>query len=339
MVVWDTTFSHGGSEHGVGGPMITLSTDGLPFDERFGWYRELVNHSYAPSRLTCDEPDRFRMSATQVAVADVEVNAVALTPVRSGRTAALIRRSDPECLVIATVLGGTFGIARAGGAEALARRGDIVVYDTSRPYAAATTGDAEMIVTMVPRASIRLNGLDRLLGRRLPANDAAAAVLRSYLQGLVDHAAGWQPADGPRLAGAVQDLTSVFLARSLGTERQLPSESRTQALIGRIYRYVEHHIADPWLGPRRIAAAHHISVRYLHRIFESQGITVHAYVRERRLELSCRDLLDPGLPVAAIAARHGFASASSFTRVFRTAYGMTPSEYRDRRPRHSLTSG
>ncbi|MEV5824726.1 helix-turn-helix domain-containing protein [Spirillospora sp. NPDC052242] len=43
------------------------------------------------------------------------------------------------------------------------------------------------------------------------------------------------------------------------------------------------------------------------------------------------DLADPalrGVPVGQIAARWGFSHPAVFTRAFRAAYGVTPSEYR-----------
>ncbi|WP_143673424.1 helix-turn-helix domain-containing protein, partial [Streptomyces griseiscabiei] len=46
-----------------------------------------------------------------------------------------------------------------------------------------------------------------------------------------------------------------------------------------------------------------------------------------------RDLADPGLsttPIHTIAARWGLVRASDFTRAFRGAYGVSPTEYRER---------
>jgi AraC-like DNA-binding protein len=82
-----------------------------------------------------------------------------------------------------------------------------------------------------------------------------------------------------------------------------------------------------------IAAAHHISLSYLHRIFQqrSQGETVAAWIRNRRLEGARRDLADPslhGTPIHAIAARWGFPRASDFTRAFRAIHGQSPREFR-----------
>ncbi|MFF2520355.1 helix-turn-helix transcriptional regulator [Streptomyces sp. NPDC058086] len=98
-----------------------------------------------------------------------------------------------------------------------------------------------------------------------------------------------------------------------------------------VHSFIEHHLDDPQLSPAAIAAAHHISVRYLHRLFQPQGTTVSAWIRQRRLERCHRDLADPqssDKPIGFLAARWGFVHASDFTRSFRTAYGVPPSTYR-----------
>jgi AraC-like DNA-binding protein len=75
-----------------------------------------------------------------------------------------------------------------------------------------------------------------------------------------------------------------------------------------------------------------VSIRYLHKLFETQEATVAEWIRRRRLERCRRDLLDPALralPVNAIAARWGLLNAAHFSRAFRAAaYGATPGEYR-----------
>ncbi|MFF5586003.1 helix-turn-helix transcriptional regulator [Streptomyces hygroscopicus] len=80
-----------------------------------------------------------------------------------------------------------------------------------------------------------------------------------------------------------------------------------------------------------MAAAHHISVGHLHRLFRARDTTVSAWIRQQRLDRVRRDLSDPGLrtvPLHELAARWGFAHPAGFTRAFRATYGMPPSEYR-----------
>ncbi|WP_046920150.1 helix-turn-helix domain-containing protein, partial [Streptomyces stelliscabiei] len=64
---------------------------------------------------------------------------------------------------------------------------------------------------------------------------------------------------------------------------------------------------------------------------QTDGETVAAWIRARRLEGAGRDLADPSLrttPIHVIAARWGMPRASDFTRAFRTAHGIAPSEFR-----------
>ncbi|WP_461012317.1 helix-turn-helix domain-containing protein, partial [Streptomyces capparidis] len=70
---------------------------------------------------------------------------------------------------------------------------------------------------------------------------------------------------------------------------------------------------------------------HLYTLFNAQGLTVAARIRQRRLEHCHRDLADPALrshPVQAIAARWGFTDPAHFSRTFRAAYGTTPRDHR-----------
>ncbi|KQX64292.1 helix-turn-helix transcriptional regulator [Streptomyces sp. Root1310] len=103
-------------------------------------------------------------------------------------------------------------------------------------------------------------------------------------------------------------------------------------VLGRVLEYVELHLTDPDMSPEVIARAHHISVRYLHKLFKDEGTTVGRWILRRRLEECRRDLMRygrGGRTIAAVAARWGFLSATHFSRVFRSAYGMSPREWRD----------
>ncbi|GLW07116.1 hypothetical protein Misp01_22460 [Microtetraspora sp. NBRC 13810] len=74
----------------------------------------------------------------------------------------------------------------------------------------------------------------------------------------------------------------------------------------RIQSFIDAHLADPALSTERIAAAHHISVRHLQRLFQTRGTTVSGWIRRRRLDECRRELSRPGRArptVAAIAHR------------------------------------
>jgi AraC-like DNA-binding protein len=100
---------------------------------------------------------------------------------------------------------------------------------------------------------------------------------------------------------------------------------------GEVSRLTATPLSDAELTPGEIAAAQHISTRYLHKLFSAEGTTVSAWIRQRRLENCSHDLRDPALAarsVSAIAARWGLPDASHFSRLFRAAFGTSPTEYR-----------
>ena len=172
-----------------------------------------------------------------------------------------------------------------------------------------------------------------LLSRRLPGQEGVGALLADFLTGLDRQADTLQPSDAPRLGTVVLDLMSAWFAQLLEVEAALTPETRGRAMAQRVQEFIRQNLHDPELTPPVVAAAHHISLSYLHRIFQqhTQGEPVAAWIRRRRLENAQRDLADGslrGTPIHTIAARWGYRRPSDFTRAFRAAYGTSPRDYR-----------
>ncbi|PYC79541.1 hypothetical protein C7C46_14400 [Streptomyces tateyamensis] len=147
---------------------------------------------------------------------------------------------------------------------------------------------------------------------------------------------GRGPGAGSLLPGSAFAGTTLRTRRT-PHRRRPPSPPRkvTVQPDPRPAAFIQRNLHDPELSPSAIAGAHHISVSYLHRLFtqESQGETVAAWIRRQRLEKARRDLADPALctlPVHAVAARWGIPRAADFSRGFRAAYGLSPTEHRQR---------
>ncbi|MBQ2708360.1 MAG: helix-turn-helix transcriptional regulator [Clostridia bacterium] len=80
---------------------------------------------------------------------------------------------------------------------------------------------------------------------------------------------------------------------------------------------------------RSLAAKLGYSEYHLSRKFrEISGMTFRAYLCARRLAFALRELRDTPRGILEIALDYGFSSHEAFTRAFREAYGVTPSEWR-----------
>jgi len=98
--------------------------------------------------------------------------------------------------------------------------------------------------------------------------------------------------------------------------------------IKRALLYIDSHLDEP-MSFDSLAKRFHFSPYYFHRMFSViVGKTIAAHVRDRRLLRACERLSGTGESVLGIALDCGFSSAQAFSRTFREAYGLPPSEYR-----------
>jgi AraC-like DNA-binding protein len=74
-----------------------------------------------------------------------------------------------------------------------------------------------------------------------------------------------------------------------------------------------------------------VTPRYVHLLFDSEGLSCSKFIIERRLVYAYKMLLDSqrsDRTITAISFTSGFSDLSHFNRVFRRRFGMTPSELR-----------
>jgi AraC-like DNA-binding protein len=267
-------------------------------------------------------------------------------PARFWRTAAMVRSSDPEVYHLTLLLDGDMALRRDCVPTATFGPGDLHMVHSSHPFdlrafgaRAAGPGESrvkavgvDFPVSLLPLPPYQLRNL---LGRGFSGREGTCALLSEFLVGLDRQAAAIGPTEAPRLGSVVVDLVAAWLARELDAEAAVPEDARRRAMIEDIRAFIRRNLHDPELSPSVIAAAHHISVSYLHRVFtqQSEGETVAAWIRSQRMEKARRDLADPALcamPIHAVATRWGIPRASDFSRAFQAAYGLSPSEHRHR---------
>lgn len=200
---------------------------------------------------------------------------------------------------------------------------------------------ARALVLHVPEAAL-LPGevLPEVSGRPVSTDSGPAALLASFLHALDAHMSSVEARHAAWLGTAAVSLATAFLnseaALLQDNAAPQPAPSAADVLLRDIKTYIEQHLCDPELSPTSIAAANHISLRYLHHLFQRDGRTVGAFVRARRLDHCRADLSDPAharCSVSDIARRWGFRDPAVFNRTFKSAYGVTPGAYREQRLR------
>ncbi|MGW2913462.1 helix-turn-helix domain-containing protein [Streptomyces asoensis] len=275
---------------------LVMTTASVPESERPAYWREAVGRALAPMAVTVRHGGPFegrvcteRLGHLRITTIEADAQRVSRTAAHlAGTTAAPAPAADH--VVVGLQTAGTATLLQ-DGRRALVEEGDLMVYDTGRPYS-----------------------LD-------------------FLAPLTASVPPCAPAVAGRLAAGVVDLVATLVDERIRGD-VTPAASQGEHLVLRVRDHIDRHLADPGLSPGSVAAAHHISVRYLHRLFEGEGVTVSRLIQQRRLERCARELRRAAAsapPVSAVAQRWGFANPAHFSRVFRAAYGLSPREWREAR--------
>lgn len=136
---------------------------------------------------------------------------------------------------------------------------------------------------------------------------------------------------GQNTAIAVARDLVVYLRRS-GDDPQLSPwlswRNHMQSKIHRVQDQICRHPEKRWTLDE-LAAAAHLSVRHLTRVFrDTTGISLHEYQQRIRLDHARRLLQDSGHSVERIAELTGYGSARSLRRAWRSAHADSPTAQR-----------
>ncbi|KJK59111.1 helix-turn-helix domain-containing protein [Saccharothrix sp. ST-888] len=311
---------------------VVLDTAPVPTVERAEYWHEAVSHTFIPLDVSLLEAAPAAATITSRQVGALQVSRVQAGPQRVVRSAELIARGGEDHLTLALQHRGTARLEQDGH-QVLLRPGSFAISDAGRPFAKELAEPFEFTAFHWPRAAVGVRDEDlRLLtATAFGTGGGTAALAAAYLERLARSADSLEPAVAGRLATTALDLLAV-LAHELRGRSVPDAPEAAGATLARVKDHILRHLGDPGLSPERIAAAHHLSVRYLHKLFHFEGVTVARWIQRQRLDMARRDLARPTaghLTVAAVAGRWGFVSASHFSRAFRSAYGVSPSEWRE----------
>lgn len=144
--------------------------------------------------------------------------------------------------------------------------------------------------------------------------------LRDYEQYEADSGAGAQALRDTLIMQLLIRIRRISAGSGAGaaqTERQYDPK------IVQVMSYINENLCGE-LSVDVLAERVFLSKYHFMRLFKAQtGVTVHAYVRQKRLVNAAR-LIREGTPAAKAAADSGFTDYSAFHRAFRESFGMSP---------------
>jgi AraC family transcriptional regulator, positive regulator of tynA and feaB len=299
-------------------------------------FREAVSGAFMPWTIEYKSEVEFEARMVRVASDSGTLARVRMTPLVAVRRNHEIAKSSVDCLYGNYVISGEIHVEQ-GGHTAIARRGDIVLYDSTLPVKLTEISDGsyEDLAIRIPMSKLaRSKNVRSVLDNVVITAEQMISPLSSCLMFLTENLLTSSADELSALQDTCAALLPVAAAHS-GHRGEYSDElgDRPNYYMGELMRFIGSNIGDAALSPQ--CAAHHlgISVRYVHKQFAGKGTTFGTYVMARRLDLVRHDLISEACrhqPISALAYRWGFNDLSTFIRAFKKRFGCSPRQYRIR---------
>jgi AraC-like DNA-binding protein len=186
------------------------------------------------------------------------------------------------------------------------------------------------VALVVPRKALSPSLRDKSTHfvQRVPPDNGAMRLLVSYLDALKDSEVP------PELEQSVATHVHDLLAVTLGATRDGVELAKARGVRAARLRSIQKEVIrnlDGNLSIDSVAAHHRLTSRHIQRLFETEGTTFTAFVREQRLLRARAMLVSPRfdhMRIGAIAFEVGFGDLSYFIRVFTRRFAVSPGEMR-----------
>ena len=232
--------------------------------------------------------------------------------------------------VLSIILCGS-GTLSQRGREVTVGYGEALLTNGAEPSASITSGSRFMafrvsagaIASRVPNVADRAG---RPIGHRTPA----LQLLTGYASMLHGSRAIATPPAQQLAVQNVCDLVALALGPNTEAKEIATARGARAARLAAIKADISKSLGDD-LSIATVAARHKLPLRYMQRLFESEGTSFTDYVVEQRLRRAHVMLADPcqaERPISFVAFETGFRSVPYFNRAFRGRFDATPSDVR-----------
>jgi AraC-like DNA-binding protein len=194
--------------------------------------------------------------------------------------------------------------------------------------------DARFLCLSLSRSQIAglVPNISSLGGILIPPGSQPLRLLLGYVRMLDAEETIASPEARRLLSAHVHDLAALAIGASGDATVLAEGRGVRAARLAAIKAYILDNLARPDLSVAIVAAQQEVTPRYVHMLFETDGVTFSEYVTTQRLTRAQRILRDSRFAhqtIAAIALSVGFGDLSYFNRTFRRRFGMTPSDARE----------
>lgn len=133
-----------------------------------------------------------------------------------------------------------------------------------------------------------------------------------------------KPVDYEEFGTCIDSLKIAMFENRAEVEKE---DMEEHTVLG-IVRYMQEHLTEE-ISLNLLAEKFHLSAQYISQLFKNEvGVNFFTYLTNIRMEQAKKLLISTSYSVAEISEQSGYRDYRVFTKAFKKAEGITPSQYR-----------
>ncbi len=309
-------------------PILSTSADSTSQAQTslnaFDWKRT-INDTYFDLNVSFRQPNKFLGFLQHAKLLDIGVSHYHANTVHYDRGAQSADYDD-SILITFPLTGDVRFIQKNRSLSA--KPGQFFIELSNLPYEFYHLHEVSLYVIKVPLALLRAQSgtIERQFARSLSIDEGAGRLLVFQMKQILTLIHHQKLADLEIKILEQQLLNLIVLTLSAPKEVMMSEMSAIQSVhLKRIENYVNLNLANPDLSPKTVAAACHISVRYLHKLFASLPYSFSEWVKMLRLKQANHILKSKSyVTIEEVAHRVGYGDQSYFSRIYKQYFGYSP---------------
>jgi AraC-like DNA-binding protein len=311
---------------------VFVSTKDVPTQLAKDYWEREVNKYVIRVDCPTIHPDGVQASLRHDDLDLLRVNHISATAHSVQRSRFDIAYDSRASVFMCLMLKGN-GYSYQGNACSNHRPGDLIMYDTMKPYGHGFPANMEMIVVDIPR-----NIANEIIGKRsiddLIKIDSHVQFGKSSNEAIFKllQKTPSSTSEMHSICNQVIHHTEVLFNSSYTKS----SQKSGSILYNECKAYIDTNLTDTELSIDNLCNELHTSPRQLARAFARSEQTVSRYIWDSRLEKSREDILNSiNMNITEIAFKWGFNHSTHFSSAYKKYYGESPSNTRRVLKQHS----
>lgn len=315
-----------------------ISTSMVPEAERYGFWSDVSQKYFVKLDCLLQPYASIATNAGSNFSADlIHCNLGNLDLIDLRATAHCVERPGPhpqedDYFLLSLLTEGSCQLTQ-DGRTASVMPGEMVLYDTRRPYRVALATPFRMCSIRIPHETMRiyLPSPEHLVARPLTHDTAMGRIASGLVLNVFNEQEHVDGASKSSMAKSVLEMLAAGLQSLRVDESPVNGSKLAQFHLERIKQSIDTHLGDAELNVEFLAQLLKMSPSSIHRAFESQPLGVSEFIWSKRLEICKQALGNPQLAsrsISELAYSWGFTSNAHFSRAFKRYTGYAPREFR-----------